>query len=99
MLVLEEEVLEFIHRRFPSDCSWCTGNCYFFGVILLARFPEGKLLYDVIDGHFVVCIGDAYYDWTGKVNMPYVEHYLVEWDKFDEYDSLWKKRIVRDCVM
>ena len=47
------EIEEFINRRFPIDCNWTTGNCFFFAKILEAAFPGGKILYDVTNGHFV----------------------------------------------
>ena len=90
------EVIEFIHRRFSSDCKWISGNCYYFAIILKSRFPQGIIFYDVINGHFIFKYKDKYYDWTGCM-IP--DGYLVEWDKFDEYDILQKKIIVRDCIM
>ena len=90
------EILDFIHRRFNKDCSWTTGNCYYFAMILLSRFPDGIIYYDVINGHFIFRYDLDYFDWTGKI---YPSGYLVQWDKFDEYDSLQKERIVRDCIM
>lgn len=93
---MNNEVLEFIQRRFKDDCKWITGNCYYFAIILKDRFPEGKIFYDVIYGHYIFLYKDKYYDWTGIINPC---GYLVEWDKFDEYDSLLKKRIIRDCIM
>ena len=90
-----DEILEFIKRRFPVDCNWITGNCYYFAIILLYRFPKGIIYYDVINGHFIFKYDDYYYDWTG-ITEP--DGYLVEWDKFDEYDSLLKQRIIRDCI-
>ncbi len=96
LMVMNDEVLEFIQRRFKDDCKWTTGNCYYFAIILKDRFPEGKIFYDVIYGHYVFQYKNEYYDWTGIINPL---GYLVEWDKFDEYDSLLKKRIIRDCIM
>ena len=90
------EILEFINRRFPSDCNWLDGNCFYFSVILKSRFPQGKIFYDVINGHFLFNYENSYYDWTGKVEP---DGYLVEWDKFDEYDHLQQKTIIRDCIM
>ena len=90
------KVLEFIQRRFPTDCNFLNGNCYYFSLILKDRFQDGIVYYDVIQGHFVFKYEDCYYDWTGCVEP---EGYLVEWDKFDEYDPLWKQRIIRDCIM
>jgi len=45
-------VLEFIHRRFPQDSNWLTGNCYHFALILSSVF-NGDIFYDVVAGHFV----------------------------------------------
>ena len=61
-VIEKNEVLEFTHRRFPVDCHWLDGNCYFFALILLDRFPIGKILYDVIDGHFVCEIDGKKYE-------------------------------------
>ena len=90
------EIIEFIKRRFPTDCNWLDGNCFYFSVILLSRFPEGLIYYDVIYGHFVFKYEDHYYDWNGKIEP---KGYLVEWNKFDEYDILQKKIIIRDCIL
>ena len=90
------EIQEFIQRRFQSDCNWLSGNCYYFSLILKDRFPDGNIYYDVIDGHFVFKYQERYYDWSGEIHP---ECYLVEWDKFDEYDSLQKQVIIRDCIM
>lgn len=91
---IENEVLDFIKRRFSIDCNWKSGNCYQFSIILHDRFKNSSVFYDVIDGHFCVKIGDNYYDWEG-IYSPTVP---IEWDKFDEYDSLLKQRIIRDCI-
>lgn len=93
---MENKVLEFIFRRFKDDCKWLDGNCYYFAVILKDRFPKGKMYYDVIYGHFVFEYQNKYYDWTGIVKQF---GYLVEWDKFDEYDSLQKERIIKACIL
>lgn len=93
---MNNNVLEFIHRRFSIDCNWVSGNCYYFTLILKDRFPGGIVYYDVINGHFVYLYNGKYYDWTGIVEP---EGYLVEWDKFAEYDHMQKKRIVEDCLM
>ena len=93
---MKNEVLEFIQRRFESDCNWMTGNCYYFAVILKDRFPEGRIYYDVIYGHFIFQYQDKYYDWTGIYKTT--DGILAAWDEFDEYDSIQKKVIVRDCI-
>lgn len=89
------EIIEFINRRFPEDSNWLTGNCYYFSLILKDRFPEGSVFYDVINGHFIFKYKDNYYDWAGIVKS---NGYLIEWDKFDEYDSNQKQVIIRDCI-
>lgn len=38
------KIEEFINRRFPNDCNWLSGNCYYFAIILKDRFPEGNIL-------------------------------------------------------
>ena len=91
-----DNILDFINRRFKQDCNWINGNCYYMSLILKDRFPNGSIWYDVINGHFVFLYNDKYYDWTGIVEP---NGYLVEWNKFDEYDSLQKKVIIRDCLM
>ena len=91
-----DEISEFILRRFPKDCNWTNGNCYYFAIILKDRFPEGKIFYDIINGHFVFKYQDKIYDWNGIYNSKGI---FVDWEIFDEYDSLQKQRIIRDCVL
>lgn len=96
-----DEVIEFIYKRFKNeylyDSKWLTGNCYYFAVILKARFPEGEIYYDTTWGHFVLKYNNQYYDWQGISNFPDANY--VSWEKFDEYDSLLKQRIIRDCII
>lgn len=92
---MEEKIIEFIHRRFPQDCNWTDGNCYFFALILQSAFG-GDIYYDVINGHFLLQCENGLYDWTGKAENHGV---LVKWDDFEQYDRLQKERIIRDCIM
>ena len=92
------EVLKFIKERFPENNSWLNGNCYYFAIILKARFPRGIVMYDVIDGHFITSIDGIKYDWSGIISDD-ENHYYVEWDSFNEYDALQKQTIVRDCIL
>ncbi len=92
---MEEKIKEFIKRRFPDDCRWLTGNCYFFAIILQAAFG-GDIYYDVINGHFLLQCEGSFYDWTGKVDNY---EKLVKWNDFEQYDKLQKQRIIRDCIM
>ena len=94
-----DEVLDFIHRRFPDDCRWLDGNCYYFALILQDRFG-GDIYYDVIDGHFACMIAGVLYDWSGIVDDSEDDgHRWIAWDRFYEYDSLQFERIVKDCTM
>lgn len=87
-------VLEFINKRFQTDCNWTSGNCYFFALILADRF-NGDIYYDVINGHFITKVADTFYDWKGIVES---NNCYVKWSDMDEYDSLVKQRIIRDCI-
>lgn len=90
------KIEEFIFRRFPDDCNWLSGNCYYFALILKDRFPEGIIVYDVIYGHFLLKVSRCVYDFKGKHNIA--GKILIEWDKFDKYDPLVKTKIIRDCI-
>ena len=93
----EKEVEEFIKRRFPIDCNWTSGNCYYFAKILEARFPFGRIWYDTIKGHFMYQIGDFFYDYTGSLGRFVYKHY-IPWDRIDKYDKNVKERLIRDCI-
>lgn len=93
---LMKEILEFIKRRFDCDFHWMDGNCYYFALILKDRFPGGKVVYDVIYGHFMYFYDGKYYDWTGETDVKGIG---IDWDSFDEYDSIQKQNIIRDCLM
>lgn len=92
----EVKILEFIYRRFKTNCKWTDGNCYYFALILKDRFPKGSIYYDVINGHFVFWFEGKFYDWTGIVEQD--GHY-IGWDYFDIYDPIQKQRIIRDCIL
>lgn len=96
MSARQNDIIEFIQRRFKKDCDWLNGNCYYFALILKDRFPEGTIYYDVIDGHFIYKYHSKYYDWGG-IAKP--SDHVVEWDKFAEYDSLQKERIIQNCIL
>ena len=95
---MSDEVIEFIERRFPQDCHWLDGNCYYFALILKDRFPESRIVYDVIYGHFFVEYKGKYYDYAGERVWP-GGAYAVYWDEIDKYDSLVKQCIIRDCIL
>lgn len=91
------KIIEFIRARFPSDSNWLDGNCFYFSTILKARFPEGVICYDVIAGHFIFKYKEQFYDWNGQYSSE--TSYIVEWEKFDEYDIRQKERIISGCIL
>lgn len=95
---MQDEVLEFINRRFKKDCNWLDGNCYYFALILKDRFPSGCIVYDVIWGHFFFEYDGKCYDYSGELVLP-IGAYSVYWDDMNNYDPLVKERIIRDCIM
>ena len=95
---MQDEVIEFIRRRFTQDCHWRDGNCYYFALILKDRFPESRIVYDAIYGHFFVEYKGKCYDHSGELVYP-GGAYAIYWDEMDKYDSLVKQRIIRDCIM
>lgn len=92
---MEEKITEFINRRFPQDCNWTDGNCYFFAVILQSAFG-GDIYYDVVKGHFLLKCENDFYDWTGKV---FKCETVVKWEEFGRYDEKQEERITRDCIL
>ena len=94
---MEDKILDFIHRRFPSDCKWLEGNCYYFAQILKTRFPDGEIYYDVIWGHFLFKMNEKYYDWSGISTMVKKP---IRWATFEqEYDKAQYKQIVKGCIL
>lgn len=92
---MPDNITEFISRRFPTDCNWKGGNCYYFAVILEARFPGGTICYDLVMGHFVYLYKGKYYDWEGEV-IPLKEP--VPWNGYEITDATHKRRIERYCI-
>ena len=95
---MNNQVIDFIKKRFTQDCNWISGNCYYFAIILKTRFPQAIIWYDVIYGHFFVNIDGHDYDWTGEIQRR-SDGYCVKWEDMDKYDENVKNRIVRDCVL
>lgn len=94
---LEERILEFINRRFPTNCSWLTGNCYFMALILNDVF-DLPIYYLPVDGHFAVYNKDSgnFFDWTGVVNLVENESPIL-FTLLEQNDPTWYSRIVNNC--
>jgi hypothetical protein len=91
---MQDEVLEFIQRRWQQDFHWLDGNCYWFARILCERFPYLKIYYMPIIGHFVAGTPSRYYDWTG-LNKDKEKPILL--DEIQKTDNLWYEHLMRDC--
>ena len=90
------EVIEFIRRRFPEDCHWLDGNCFWFASILHARFKFLSIYYLPVMGHFVAGALGTYFDWTGKVEVDEPAYLFSE---LCENDDEWGWRLLRDCIL
>lgn len=88
--------LERFHISSDVDDVFTKGCCYWFAWILLERFSKKHpiLMYDSVDNHFGVMIGERVYDITGDVTEKYS---WEEWDSID--DEYLKSYIKRDCIM
>lgn len=93
---MESEILEFLARRFTSDCKWTDGNCLWMANILSLRFPLLKIYYFPHQGHFVSGTGSEFYDWTGRVE-PLDKETPILFEDIRRKDPLWYERLVRDC--
>lgn len=63
---MDDEVLEFIYRRFQGDSDWLTRNSYYFAMILCHRFPDLNMYYAPVLGHFTAGKNGRFYDWCGE---------------------------------
>ena len=90
-------IIDFITRRFgDTDANWFDGNCYYFSVILCDRFPELKIYYEPVIGHFVAGDGKVFYDAAG---VYYTEYRPILFSEIQKNDPIWAKRIKRDCII
>ncbi len=93
----KQDILNFIQKRFPIDCNWTNGNCYYFAIILKTRFPSGEIVYDVIDGHFLFRHNNVLYDYRGEQSEE--GRTIISWKHFNQYDKNQKRVIIRDCIL
>ena len=92
-----EEILEFIHRRWnKTDGNWFDGNCYWFAHILITRFPELKIYYLPIEGHFVAGKDETYFDAAGEYIVG--TRPIYDFEELKDWDFNLYTRLIRDCV-
>ena len=90
------EVAKFLkrfHLNQDVDAVFTCGCCYWFAVILHQRFPDSRIMYDVVGNHFATEIGGRLYDVTGDVTGKYD---VIPWDTFKNTNH--GAKIIRDCV-
>ena len=97
---MEEEILDFINRRWHGYAGWLDGNCLWFAYILNKRFPQLQIYYLPIEGHFVcgVTIENEllFFDWRGKI---IVEEEPLLFKDIKEEDINYYNRLIRDCFL
>lgn len=99
MIARTEEILDFIHRRFPNEDNWMTGNCFWFAQILRSRFG-GMIMYDPIAGHFLLFKNSKFFDWSGeRLDYRIDDTNLIDWDNYQQVDKLHYEKIIRDVVL
>ena len=95
---LNEEILEFIERRFVKygKDQWESGNCYYFSVILREMFPCLEIWYEPVRGHFLAgyCDGEYFFD----INGIHQYENCVKLRDIKNNDPLWYERLWEDCV-
>lgn len=97
---MENEILDFINRRWKKDSNFLNGNCYWFAYILVSRFKELEIYYLPITGHFIAGNGDIFFDWQGKINLrDLCGEKPMRFDDIKKQDSLYYNRLIRDCVL
>ena len=89
-----EEIIDFLERRWQDDTHWLDSNCYYFALILKERFPWMKIYYEPVDGHFVAGDGERFYDWVGE--YTYGSPILL--DEIKVADATWYERIMDQHV-
>lgn len=103
LMDLKPKIKDFINSfkkgyEVEYEKSFTNGNCYFFSLILNHLYPEGRIYYDVVKGHFIYDFQDEIYDITGRLNKNKFNN-LVAWDTFSmNYDPMVYRNILRDCV-
>lgn len=95
----QKKILNFIERRFgDTDAYWNDGNCYYFALILHARFNKcGEIVYDPIVGHFKYLYDGHCYDYNG-INDDNIGS-LLPFESLRTYDRSWWEHLMRDCIM
>lgn len=96
---MHNQVISFINH-FSSfgqpviDC-FTRGNCYWFASLLKERFPDGEIVYNIVDNHFGWRRAGMTYDITGAIDGSG----FINWNEYQKIDPLHCSRIIHDCVI
>ena len=90
-------VLDFINKFLAYEenevllKTFTSGFCYYFAIILRERFG-GEVVYDPIEGHFLLLLEGLLYDITGEATAKHKVYYCpLEWKA--------EKSIVNGCIL
>lgn len=61
-----DEVLEFIYRRFQGDSDWLSMNSFYFAHILCSRFEYLNIYFAPVTEQFIAGYNGKFYDWCGE---------------------------------
>lgn len=75
--------------------TFTNGNCYHFATILHNIYPEGRIVYDPIEGHFALKLWNGCFDITGEISLEHTPLYYMD-EKCN--DGFLYERLLRDCV-
>ena len=91
----QQNILDFIHRRFQQDNHWADGNCYWAAFILCTQF-DLTICYESGAGHFVAADlpRGRYYDAFGAYTPKYRP---IPLENIMETDALWYASLMRCC--
>ena len=98
----EEEIIKFINKFQTAGMTdnFINGFCYWFAVILRNRFPEMRIFYDLIDGHFFCYDPETKYcyDAIGKFKQTYPLSRYADWEEYSSIDPIHYNRISELCI-
>ena len=95
----DDIIIKFI-SKFKSynpeavEYIFTNGFCYYFSIILQERFG-GEILYDQIEGHFLLLYKDNLYDIKGNVTNLYNISKLINKDEWMRMDSIIRGVILK----
>ena len=100
-----EDVEEFINEFKSSHKEeieelFTTGYCYYFAVIMDARFFQGGFItYIPIYNHFCYSIYGKLFDIKGEITDKEMIKLAEPWEQYKLKDNKETNRLLRDCII